>query len=117
MTQNNRAVGTRYENIASDFLTACGYSLLERNFRSRIGEIDIVASENDCICFVEVKYRKDLSSGFPAEAVTKTKQKKIIQTANYYLMTHPFAGSLIRFDVVEIVGDKIRLIRNAFGGI
>lgn len=116
MAENKRAIGSRYEKTAADYLVSLGYDILCMNFHSRLGEIDIIGMEAGVLCFIEVKYRKNLSGGFPGEAVTITKQKKIIQTSEYYMMIHKLTGVNRRYDVVEILGDQIRLTKNAFGG-
>ena len=116
MAENRRSIGSRYEKIAAEYLSSLGYDILCMNFHSRSGEIDIIGMEGNSLCFVEVKYRKNLSGGFPGEAVTLLKQKRIIQTSEYYMMIHRLTGVNRRYDVVEILGDRIRLTRNAFGG-
>ena len=74
---NKRSIGTAYEEKAVEYLTAKGYRIIKRNFRCRIGEIDIIAKQNDIVVFVEVKYRRTDHMGQPLEAITFTKQKKI----------------------------------------
>ena len=74
---NKRQLGTDYEDIACDYLQKAGYVILDRNFRSKKGEIDIVAKDNDVIVFVEVKYRKSNSYGYSAEAVNYKKQMSL----------------------------------------
>jgi putative endonuclease len=112
---NKRQIGSVYELKASDYLTKKGYQIIERNYRCRIGEIDIIAIERDCLCFIEVKYRKNEKTGDPLEAVDKRKQQKIIRTAQYYLLTHSKYQSIkCRFDAVGILGEEIRLVRDAF---
>ena len=106
---NKRQIGSVYELKASDYLTKKGYQIIERNYRCRIGEIDIIAIERDCLCFIEVKYRKNEKAG------DKRKQQKIIQTAQYYLLTHSkYQSAKCRFDAVGILGEEIRLVRDAF---
>ena len=105
---NKRQIGSVYELKASDYLTKKGYQIIERNYRCRIGEIDIIAIERDCLCFIEVKYRKNEKTGDPLEAVDKRKQQKIIRTAQYYQSVK------CRFDAVGILGEEIRLVRDAF---
>ena len=103
---NKRQIGSVYELKASDYLTKKGYQIIERNYRCRIGEIDIIAIERDCLCFIEVKYRKNEKTGDPLEAVDKRKQQKIIRTAQYYLLTHSKYQSVkCRFDAVGILGE------------
>lgn len=112
---NKRQIGSVYELKASDYLTKKGYQIIERNYRCRIGEIDIIAIERDCLCFIEVKYRKNEKTGDPLEAVDKRKQQKIIRTAQYYLLTHSKYQSVkCRFDAVGILGEEILLVRDAF---
>ena len=105
---NKRQIGSVYELKASDYLTKKGYQIIERNYRCRIGEIDIIAIERDCLCFIEVKYRKNEKTGDPLEAVDKRKQQN-------YLLTHSKYQSVkCRFDAVGILGEEIRLVRDAF---
>lgn len=114
--RNNRALGASYEEIAARFLSARGCRILCRNYRGRHGEIDLVvlAEDGGTLGFVEVKYRKSERFGMPAEAVTKGKQERIRQAAHQYLSEHALWDAAVRFDVVEILGDKIRVITNAF---
>lgn len=74
---NKRQIGSVYELKASDYLTKKGYQIIERNYRCRIGEIDIIAIERDCLCFIEVKYRKNEKTGDPLEAVINESSKKL----------------------------------------
>ncbi len=112
---NKRQIGSMYEDMAADYLMQQGYHITERNYRCRTGEIDLIGIERDCLCFIEVKYRKDRKTGDPLEAVDIRKQRKIIQTAQYYLLTHPrYRGWKCRFDVVGILADQIHLVRDAF---
>lgn len=112
---NKRAVGSKYEQLAASHLTAIGYVILEQNYYSPHGEIDIIASDQGTLVFVEVKYRKNASSGYPQEAVTKTKQQAIRYTARHYLYKHRFCeNTQCRFDIVSILADQITLIKDAF---
>ncbi len=97
MSQN----GALGEQFAAKFLEKHGYSILETNFRSRFGEIDIIAQKGGILAFVEVKTRAATMLESPQAAVTRTKQKRIITTALYYLQGHR-AGLQPRFDVVAI---------------
>ena len=114
---NKRQIGTNYESIAAGFLRYCGMEILCRNYRSRAGEIDIIAMDKDAICFIEVKYRSSTSFGYPSEAVNRKKQERIIKASEAYLKEHGMNQALRRYDVVEIVGDKIRILKNSFGGL
>ncbi|MDF2542003.1 MAG: hypothetical protein K0S47_1721 [Herbinix sp.] len=115
---NKRAVGTRYEECAADFLTKNQYRMIEKNFHCRMGEIDIIAKNEGYLCFVEVKYRNNSNTGIPSEAITPGKIRRITYTAQYYLMVHQLPQDTpCRFDAVVILGDEISLIKNAFDGI
>lgn len=108
-------MGTHYEEIASEYLRARGYEILEKNFRCRFGEIDMVAREQNYLCFIEVKYRRTDRKGHPEEAVDRRKQNRICRVADYYLLSHPSDREVeVRFDVVAILGEEITLYRNAF---
>ena len=83
--------------------------------KGKVGEIDIIAKEDQTLVFVEVKYRKDDKKGYPAQAVDQRKQQKIRKSAMIYLKkNHLSFEQPIRFDVVEILGKKIRVIKHAF---
>lgn len=113
--RNSRAVGSAYEKLAGEYLTALGYEILAYNFRCRSGEIDIIAREGRYLVFVEVKYRDGCRSGTPLEAVTVKKQRIISRVAAYYCLTHGLGENTpCRFDVVGILGEEVTLIRNAF---
>lgn len=115
---NNRAVGTEFEQKAADYLVKNGYQLLERNFRCRIGEIDLIARNEGYLCFVEVKYRSGTSKGFPAEAINYNKIRRITRTAQFYLLLHKLPQDTpCRFDAVVILEQEISLIKNAFDGV
>ena len=112
---NKRALGGEKEKLAASYLQKQGLSIIQMNYRCKIGEIDIIAREKDCLVFCEVKYRKNEDFGHPLEAVNFKKQHKITQTARYYMVTNKISEtSEIRFDVVAILGDKITYVRNAF---
>ena len=97
--------GAAGEVMAARFLRSKGYTILVSNYRTRFGEIDIIASDGQYIAFVEVKTRSEDSYYAPREAVTDMKQQRIIKTAGIYLHTFPTEP---RFDVVEIVPRKGR---------
>lgn len=112
---SRRAVGARHEEEAARYLEQQGYQILERNFFSRYGEIDLIAKDKDTLVFVEVKYRSGASFGDPAEAVTAKKQERIRKTARYYLCAHQLSEDTpCRFDVAAVLGSQIRLIKHAF---
>ncbi|MBP3237577.1 MAG: YraN family protein [Lachnospiraceae bacterium] len=112
---NKRELGNEMEMTALHYLESCGYEILEHNFYMRGGEIDIVALEGDELAIIEVKYRKNMLYGTAAEAVTKTKMKKLINTAMFFVRKHPeYEGLNMRFDVLAIDGKNIELIKSAF---
>lgn len=95
-------LGRNGENVACEFLIQSGYEILERNYRSKIGEIDIIAKEKDEIIFVEVKTRGQELYGTPGESVTKCKKTHIYHVAEYYLMEKNIENKFCRIDVIEI---------------
>lgn len=115
----DNSTGKAGEEYAADFLHKKGYEILERNFHSRFGEIDIIAKNAKYLVFVEVKTREPGSLSDPLESVTLSKQHKLARTALLYLQTHP-STLQPRFDVIGITMDvqrnvfKIRYIINAF---
>ena len=112
---NKRQTGTDYESLAAKYLVEQGFTIVEKNYRNRTGEIDLIAEDGEYLCFVEVKYRKDNRSGYPAEAVDYRKQRTITRVAMHYLTTHGYSEwTPCRFDVVSIEGEKISLIKNAY---
>ena len=114
---NNRERGTTEEQLAADFYEAQGYTVLQKNYRRKTGEIDLIVRSEKILVFCEVKYRKTLKYGDPAEAVTAEKQARIYRTAQWYLKENRIPlNAPMRFDVVSITGNQIRLIENAFGG-
>ena len=113
---NKRQVGTQYESMAVQYLTEAGYHILERNFRCRTGEIDIIAKDGAYLVFVEVKYRASAACGSALEAVDYRKQQSILRVAQYYMVSHGYGTQTnCRFDVVASQGTEITLIQNAFG--
>ena len=111
---NRRETGTQYEERAAEYLIAQNYQILERNYRIRSGEIDIIARDGTVLVFIEVKYRKNDESGNPLEVVDIRKQRKIIKVARYYLYQKKYGDVPCRFDVVGICGSHIEHIKDAF---
>lgn len=107
------------EQLASRYLRRKGFKILEKNFSTRIGEIDIIAMRQNLLVFCEVKTRLNKEFGEPFEAVTLYKQNRLRRLAEYYLLKHQKYFEEIRFDVISILleeGDlmKIEHIENAF---
>ncbi len=112
---NKRKLGEEKEALALSYLQTQGFFLLEKNFRCKVGEIDLIGKDKDTLVFVEVKYRRNAKVGTPEEAVGFRKQRTIRKVAEYYLLTH-FGGysTPCRFDVVAIEGQEIRYYPGAF---
>ncbi|HKK00232.1 MAG TPA: YraN family protein [Desulfotignum sp.] len=103
MTRYCKDLGRSGEQMAAQHLAASGHIIVETNFTTRFAEIDIIAAIDDCLVFVEVKTRTSAKKGLPREAVTASKQKKIILAAKQYIKTRALDGQKrIRFDVMEI---------------
>jgi len=116
-----RRVGNKAETLALDHLIQQGLSLIEQNYLTKLGEIDIIMLDKttDTLVFVEVRYRKNTSYGSSIETVTRAKQQKLIRTAQQYLQKHPnYQHFLCRFDVVGVESDlkypTITWIQSAF---
>jgi putative endonuclease len=118
MLNRHQQFGKRSERLAAEFLKRTGYRILETNYRSPVGEIDIIAREKATIVFVEVKARSSNRFGSPKGAVTPAKQRKISMTALDYLKRSGQVGASARFDVVAIdtaAGKTdIEVVKNAF---
>ena len=112
---NKREVGTAYEKKAGEFLEKQGLRILCCNFRNRYGEIDIVAKDGEVTVFVEVKYRKNRTSGMPEEAVGEGKQRKICRVSDYFRIRHPeYCAMQVRYDVIAVCAEETRWYKNAF---
>lgn len=114
--KNNKEKGKAGEDKASVYLKSLGYEIIERNFRSRFGEIDIIARNGNDIVFVEVKARRNNDYGMPQEAVGKRKQDKLRKLALLYLEKASVKDPGCRFDVVSIITEtgEIEHIKDAF---
>ena len=100
-------VGDIGENFAADLLTNSGYQIIERNYRTKAGEIDIIATKNGVLHFIEVKTRNGDQYGYPSESVTATKQLRIKRAAEQYLQGRRLNWNRLSFDVYEIMTDLI----------
>ena len=120
MSNKHLSLGRRGEELAGKFLKKAGYKILESNYRGRLGEIDLVAEDGDCLVFVEVKTRGSLACGHPLESIDSRKQRQLIKAAREYLAEHGAEERVCRFDAVSVLfGDEqqpmIELIKDAFG--
>ncbi|MGX4598880.1 YraN family protein [Faecalimicrobium sp. JNUCC 81] len=113
---NNKEKGDFGENVALKYLMSKGAKVLEKNYKIKTGEIDIITKLDNQLVFIEVKARSNLRFGYPSEAVNYKKIKKIISTANYYILRNNLHNEPMRFDVIEIYlnENKINHIVNAF---
>ncbi len=120
---NKKNIGDAGENYAASYLKRNRYKIIERKFRTKYGEIDIICSKKGTLYFVEVKARSNEKYGAPAEAVNYFKQKKILGCAKYYLLKNNISDMFISFDVIEVYMDnnhkpiKLNHIKNAFGDL
>lgn len=115
---NQRRMGGEWEEKASRWLTAQGVGMLEKNYRCLQGEIDLVGIHQGYLVFIEVKYRSNLKTGYPAEAVGIIKQRTICKAADHYRMIHRYGEEQpVRYDVIGIWGEEIRWYQNAFDHI
>lgn len=115
MPAHNLEFGKIGEDAAVQYLKEHGYAILERNYRCRLGEMDIVAKDAETICFVEVKTRSSGAFGTPQEALTRAKQRTLSQVALTYLKEKHLLEISARFDVVCVFGnEKVELIKDAF---
>jgi putative endonuclease len=111
--------GAQAEDLAADFLRKEGYKILARNYRSRLGEIDIIARDKDTLVFIEVKARHNDRFGEPSEAVVRRKQRQISKAALAYLKEQRLFDQRARFDVLSVFCSgagtpRFGLIKNAF---
>ncbi len=116
---NARAVGGQWERHAEAYLQRCGLKSVARNFNCRVGEIDLVMEDGECLVFMEIRYRESSRFGSGAETVTRAKQRRIIRAAQKYLQLHRNrATQPCRFDVISLGNEQGKLtvewIRNAF---
>jgi putative endonuclease len=101
--RSRMALGRAGEDLAALYLEARGFRVLERGFRTRDGEIDLVAADDETVVFVEVKARSGTACGRPAEAVDGRKQRRLVRAARVWLHRHGATERPCRFDVVEIL--------------
>ena len=114
MKKLNKIKGDIGEAQVYAYLKNLKYQILETNYRNKLGEIDIIATKGNKICFVEVKERSSTAFGLPGEAVDRRKQMKIAKTAQLYLLEKHKMDSEVSFCVVEVLDGNINLIENAF---
>ena len=113
---NNIEKGRLGEEIALKYIISKGGTIVEKNYRTKMGEIDLIARMNGELVFVEVKTRSNINYGYPCEAVNYKKKRKITNVAKYYILDNSLEDISVRFDVIEIylTDKKINHIVNAF---
>ena len=111
--RQNKRLGKMGENKAVRYLKGQGFQILERGYKNPFGEVDIIASKDDTVAFIEVKTRLSENYGAPSEAVDKKRQDKYIRAAKYYFYGKQIEVT-VRFDIIEILRGEINHIENAF---
>ena len=106
MVSGKRSYGDLGEDYAVKLLKKKGYTIIERNFTTKLGEIDIIAREGECLVFIEVKTRWSKKFGLPEEAVTPWKLAKIRRVAQYFMLSHSHLPQKARIEVVAIEVEK-----------
>ncbi|MBI2704214.1 MAG: YraN family protein [Actinobacteria bacterium] len=114
MTKKRQMLGAQGEARTADWYVANGYEVLDRNWRCRDGELDLVLRKNRTIVFCEVKTRSSDAFGVPAEAITHEKRQRLRHLAAKWLDESPVRPRQIRFDVAAILGDDLEIIEGAF---
>jgi len=121
MGSDNIKKGKKGEALAEKFLKKKGYKIIEKNYRTRFGEVDLIALDKKTLVFVEVKARSADGFGSPLAAVGARKQSHLTLAANIYMEEKGVGDSPVRFDVVGILGEgrgaKIELVQNAFDAV
>jgi len=111
MKKNKIQLGREGEKIAASYLSKKGYRILEMNYRCRFGEIDIVARQQNTYVFVEVKTRKSLYFGRPAEAIDCCKKQHMLKVAQHYIQYHRLTGYDFRFDAIEVYLSQLEKVQ------
>ena len=118
MSKEKIGLGNKGEELAADFLRGNGYKIIYRNYKTKLGEIDIIAEEKDTFCFIEVKARTSDRFGLGSEAVSRLKQRQVAKAALSFLKEKSLLNRKARFDVVSIdyscLKARVDLIKNAF---
>ncbi len=114
VTAGRQALGARGEQLAARWYESNGYAVLDRNWRCRTGELDIVARSGSTIVFIEVKTRYSDAYGSPAAAVTVAKQRRIRALAIEWLRANAVHGTDVRFDVACVIGNRVEVLEAAF---
>ena len=111
---HNKKLGEKGEKIARLYLEKNGWKILEKNYKTPFGEIDIIAEKGETVAFIEVKTRQSDIYGAPSEAVSNMRKQRYIRGANYYFL-NKIIDCTVRFDIIEVLKDELNHIENAFG--
>ena len=119
MSSERISLGQQGEQLAAALLRKEGYRILECNYRGRLGEIDLIAEEEGCLVFVEVKTRRNLACGHPLESIDRRKQRQLIKVAREYLAEKGEEERFCRFDAVSVLQctgqpPRVELVKDAF---
>jgi putative endonuclease len=120
MSSERITLGQKGERLAAGLLKKEGYRILEYNYRGRLGEVDLIAEDGDCLVFVEVKTRRNLAFGHPLESIDLRKQRQLIKVAREYVAQKGEEERFCRFDAVAVLqrsnGEppRLELVKNAF---
>ena len=112
-----KELGDIGEDIASKFMKKKGYKILDRNFKCKSGEIDIICKKKNEIVFVEVKTRRNFKYGNAVDSILPSKKKHILETAKYYLYIKDLSNLFVRFDVIEVYICLKRVYLNHINGV
>lgn len=112
LKMNNISIGKFGEEFSINYLIKNKYKILEKNYRCKYGEIDIIAFKQNILVFFEVKSRKNTNFGYPSESITKTKKEHIYNVATYYLMNNKINYDEIRLDAIEVYITKNKVYLN-----
>lgn len=110
----NREEGLRGEEMAIKTLKSKGYKIVERNHRNRLGEIDVIAEEGGCLVFVEVKNRNTALFGEALCSIDERKKRHLVRAALLYMKMHHCFNKSVRFDVIGIDSERVKIVKNAF---
>jgi putative endonuclease len=109
MSKNNKIIGKFGEKIAAFYLKSLNYKIIEKNFKCRYGEADIIAVSGQDLIFIEIKTRQNINYGFPFESVTKNKLNNIKKISQYFLLSKNYFVKYnfnLRFDIISIILSK-----------
>lgn len=116
ISSDKQSIGSRAEEDALQFLLGNGLSLVERNYRCRFGEIDLIMLHGESLVFVEVRKRRNMNFGGAVQSVSFIKQSRLIRTARHFLMKYRQPPTC-RFDVIAMEGDRCHWLKNAFDAV